>query len=165
MLTGIYEHLSRRRQRLNYWFQLTMQKKLPRRTKRIIFAAAIAGRLENTDTLSPETLSKLNTVLHLSKSEEALKLPVYLNEVIWRGRSLESLHVLEEIGTDIVKWTQETVPFWLRYGRASDMVSDAIVVRQLVEGHWSEDAVRTAKHRFRGFMPGSQVSSFEPTHI
>lgn len=163
MLNSLHQSFKRRREVFSHWCKLAMQKKLPRRTKRIIFVAAIAGRLEKTNTLSAESLMKLNTVLKLSRSEDALKLPVYLNEVIWRGQALDNLNTLEEIGTDIVKWAQETVPFWLRYGRASDMVSDAIVVKHLVEGHWSDDAVRLARHRFRGFTPASQ-STFEATH-
>jgi hypothetical protein len=165
MLDNLQQSFNRRRDVFVHWCQLVLQRKLSRRSKRIIFVAAIAGSLENTDTLSDESLVKLNAVLKLTSSEDALKLPVYLNEAIWRGRSLDGLTVLEEIGTDIVKWAEATVPFWLRYGRASDMVSDAIVVKRLVEGHWSDDAVRLAKRGFRGFVPSSQASSFEPAHV
>jgi hypothetical protein len=157
--TDLRRRLHHHRAALGKFCQTTMQKKLPRRSKRIIFVAAIAGRLENTDTLSSETLAKLNAVLKLSPDDNALKFPVYLSEIIWRGKPLENLASLEDVGTDIVKWAHETVPFWLAYGRASDMVSDAIVVKRLVEGRWSEEAVKSARNRFRSTAPLSAQSS------
>jgi hypothetical protein len=159
ILADLQQRLHQQRERLGQFTQTTLHKKLPRRSKRIIFVATIAGRLEKTDTLSSEILAKLNAVLKLSPDDNALKFPVYLNEVVWRGKPLENLGVLEEVGTDIVKWAHETVPFWLTYGRASDMVSDAIVVKRLVEGGWSEEAVKSARHRFRSTLPFVAASS------
>jgi hypothetical protein len=166
MLADLKDHLHEQRNRMCVVAQSVLQRKLPRRSKRIIFVAAIAGRLEQTDTLSSETLAKLNAVLKLSPDDNALKFPVYLSEVIWRGKPLENLSTLEDIGTDIVKWAHETVPFWLTYGRASDMVSDAIIVKRLVEGRWSEEAVKSARHRFRSPLSvATQSSTYEVSRV
>lgn len=111
---------------------------LPIRTKRLVFVASLTARLKDADAVDSETLKKLNQVMALANSASALKLPIQLSKVIWRGR--KSIDILKDVMVDSAGTTDtigkkltdavDAMPAWLRYAEACDMEQD---VRQLLE--------------------------------
>ena len=107
------------------------QKILPRRTKRLILYASLTAQLRQQSELDTQTLVKLNDVMRLSGEVDAMKLPAYLREAIWRGReqidipdSFFSRHPDPKDMDNTVKTLSQAIPQWLRYDRDPEIVKE-----------------------------------------
>ena len=58
---------------------------LPSRTKRLILVTSLTARVKNDPDLDRATLKRLNELLDLCSSENAMRLPAHLSSVIWNG--------------------------------------------------------------------------------
>jgi hypothetical protein len=122
------------------FFIESLDRYLPRRTKRLLFLASFSARVKGEPNFDSETLRKLNHLMALSATDEALKLPVHLSRAIWQGKTMPEIcgeNVLEgqltpdrieRVTTNIVSF----MPKWLRYGRQEDIERD---VKQLLVHH------------------------------
>ncbi len=122
-----------------------LNKHLPSRTKRLVFLASFAARLKESTVLEKETIQKLNKVLTLATTDEALMFPVQLSRVIWHGKtsyeicnedlsegSLSSNRIAE-----VANAIMAAMPEWLRYDDASVIEKDVevlLVNRNIVLG-------------------------------
>ena len=94
-----------------------------------------------------ETLAKLNTVMVLSSSDSAIKLPVVLSKAVWNGRTISEIthdevrtpqtltkDRLQTIATSVLS----AMPKWLRYDNDAAIRADVVKLidnRNLVLGH------------------------------
>lgn len=105
---------------------------LPDRAKKLILITSITARAKETQTLDYETLRKLNSLMDLACSEDAMKWPASLSKAIWDGKiPIDALAVLskgyplpESVIGDLVQQIKSCVPQWLRYGREGDLDAD-----------------------------------------
>lgn len=124
-----------------------LEELLPGRTKRLIFLASFSARLKGEAPLDNETLAKLNTVMVLSSSDSAIKLPVVLSKAVWNGRTISEIthdevrtpqtltkDRLQTIATSVLS----AMPKWLRYDNDAAIRADVVKLidnRNLVLGH------------------------------
>lgn len=116
---------------LHNWFTLQLGK-LPNRTKRLIFLASFSARVKEAQVLDNDTLKKLNEIMNIAGSEDALKLPVQLSKAIWDGQTVfaqcRPLHqqgpLQEPTMQDLVQQIKNAMPKWLHYGREGDVEAD-----------------------------------------
>lgn len=111
-----------------------LEKRLPSRTKRLIFLASLSAKVTTEgDQFDPETLRKINSLLRICGSEKAMNLPIHLNEVIWNNEvvcDVEKLMALdgkeeqEELVQSFVQSVMAVMPKWLKYGRQGDTQKD-----------------------------------------
>jgi len=98
-------------------------KHLPNRTKRLVFMASLTARLKGSDTFTDDTLRKLNTIMSLSNSDSAMKLPVHLSRVIWRGKgsyeifndNVDKSSLTQTQIKNAISRALDAMPAWLRY--------------------------------------------------
>lgn len=120
---------------------------LPRRMKRLIFVSSFIAHIKNSTNPDKELLSKINKLLMLSSSDEALLLPVQLHQQIWHKVVLKD--VLSEKNIEIDDISQiasysfkkpqirtlseeiiRVIPNWLMYGSKTQIRSDLICIFQ-----------------------------------
>ncbi len=107
-----------------------MGNKLPLRIKRLIFISSVFGNTTK-ETVNTETLKRLNLVMQLASSENALGFPVLLSHAIWRGKETVYVNASDLMNsdkeTDITKYLHQIVksaPSWLKYGTEAGMEQD-----------------------------------------
>jgi hypothetical protein len=91
--------------------------------KRLVHLASLGALIKGSTTCDDATLNKLNTVMALGGSDQALKLPMLLHRAIWDGR-VQHLDLAPEAPfmaspEDMAELTSHCVqatPKWLRYG-------------------------------------------------
>lgn len=119
---------------------------LPPRTKRLMFLASLSARVKDVEEKQKEpafddaTLQKLNQLMALSANDEALKLPVHLSRVIWRGKTLADICgedlPTKQLTPDRVESISQTIvsgmPSYLKYDKAEEMVGQ---VKKLLLHH------------------------------
>lgn len=117
----------------------TFNKVLSQRMKRLVFISSIVGLIYKVKNPDLKMIYKLNSVLHLAHSPEAMQLPYRVKSVIWRDKDLTTLgqngkaiHI-EDIQTfdlckeDIDRLSNQVVgqtPAWLRYSCPEEMCKD-----------------------------------------
>lgn len=109
-----------------------LERYLPSRTKRTIFVASFWARLVDTESIDGSTLKKLNDVMVLTTSESALRVPVQLSKVIWKGTTppqVNSAPLSKSTLTDdqmntVVENVQRAMPYWLRYAEGEVIKKD-----------------------------------------
>jgi hypothetical protein len=105
---------------------------LQRRTKRLIFLASFSARVKDEQVFDDPTLEKLNELMKLGADDAALKLPIHLSKVIWRGKTIEDICgdtvLRSQLTPDTLDAAVERIvsamPAWLRYGRQGDVQKD-----------------------------------------
>ncbi|MDR3392330.1 MAG: hypothetical protein P4L77_11410 [Sulfuriferula sp.] len=117
----------------------SLDRHLPRRTKRLLFLASFFASVkdEKEPSFDDPALQKLNQLMRLSNTDSALKLPVHLSRVIWRGRTFNEIcgdPMLEgQLTPDRLDGAAHSIisfmPKWLQYGRPEDIEKD---VKQLL---------------------------------
>lgn len=109
-----------------------LSKHLSNRIKRTIFLASFWARVKDDEQIHPAMLKKLNDVMVLSNTEEALMVPVQLSRVIWNGRTSTEIcrtDVLEKVlSEDQIRSAASsvnlTMPTWLKYAEKDKIESD-----------------------------------------
>jgi hypothetical protein len=109
-----------------------LESSLPGRTKRLILFTSLAARAKETQDLDVTTLRKLNSLMDLAGSEDAMKWPASLSRAIWDGkRSVDAIEMLGKGGPlpeatirDLVQQIKACIPRCLRYGREGDLDAD-----------------------------------------
>ena len=112
---------------------------LPSRTKRLILVTSLTARVKNDPDLDRATLKRLNELLDLCSSENAMRLPAHLSSVIWNGESVASIQpalvgkeqIADKKVSELVLYFKQSIPLWLRYDDA-EVESD---LRQLFRNH------------------------------
>lgn len=117
-----------------------LDKRLPQRTKRLVFLASLTARLKGEDNLDSETLHKLNKTMQLATRDSSLLLPAHLNKIIWS--SMSAHNSINEIAIQgdwsntrirrICQCVLLAMPCWLRYADDSDIARD---VERLLKQH------------------------------
>lgn len=114
---------------------------MPSKLKRIMFVTTIYLYLEKMGVLNAKSLSEINAMMHLARSDDALLLPHSVFERIWSEDKLSWIHEQkwsQAIATDSegkdrnIDWINqciESTPHWLRYDRQR-MVSDILNIFQ-----------------------------------
>lgn len=109
-----------------------LHRHVPNRTKRLIFVTSLSARLKDTQTLDNATLAKLNQVMVLSHTEDAMKLPVQLSRAIWNGKSAREIFNadlpkemlcrgrIKELASAAIA----AMPAWLHYGEPNEIEYD-----------------------------------------
>lgn len=103
---------------------------LPTRTKRLILFASLSARFcDDKAKFDSATLHKLNSIMVLSSSDQALSLPMHLSKVIWKGDSGNTLLYptksdTEAPGEDVINTILNEIPVWLRYSNKKGMRED-----------------------------------------
>jgi uncharacterized protein YfeS len=82
--------------------------------KRMIFLSSLFSLFKHTYQEDSPTLQRLNEMFKLSCRSDALQLPMYLHEVIWR---------CDDLPTDS-RVVLQKAPSWLNYGSAERMRED-----------------------------------------
>ena len=107
-----------------------MGNKLPLRIKRLIFISSVFGNTTK-ETVNTETLKRLNLVMQLANSENALGFPVLLSHAIWRGKDVVYVNAEDilngEKQSDFSKYIKQIVssaPSWLKYDSEAGMEQD-----------------------------------------
>ena len=107
-----------------------MGNKLPLRIKRLIFISSVFGNTTK-ETVNTETLKRLNLVMQLASSENALGFPVLLSHAIWRGKDVVYVNAEDilnsEKQSDFSKYIKQIVssaPSWLKYDSEAGMEQD-----------------------------------------
>lgn len=115
-----------------------VRNKLPLRIKRLIFISSVFGNTTQKG-VDQETLKRLNLVMQLASSEEALGFPVLLSHAIWRGKETVYVNAKSFLNADqepdfvsCLKQIVESTPNWLRYDSDAGMESD---LRQLFNNY------------------------------
>jgi hypothetical protein len=109
-----------------------LEMSLPSRMKRLILFSSIAAKAKETQDLDITTLRKLNSLMDLAGSEEAMRWPASLSRAIWDGKtSVDAIALLSKGGPlpestirDLVQQIKDACPRWLRYGREGDLDAD-----------------------------------------
>lgn len=121
---------------------------LPNRTKRLIFVSSFIAHIQNCETTDKNLITKLNTLLHLCGSDNALVFPMQLHDKIWKNANIEQLFQEKgfETSTDLALLTVnkpktmskkirtlsediiKVMPAWLRYSSNSQMRQDLITL-------------------------------------
>ena len=112
--------------------------RLPLRIKRLIFISSVFGNTTQK-SVDQETLKRLNLVMQLASSEEALGFPVLLSHAIWRGKETVYVDAKTFLNADrnpefvsCLKQIVESTPNWLRYDSNDGMEND---LRQLFSNY------------------------------
>jgi hypothetical protein len=109
-----------------------LEMSLPSRAKKLILFSSLAAKAKETQDLDRTTLRKLNSLMDLAGSEDAMRWPASLSRAIWDGKtSVDAIALLGKGGAlpdatigDVVQQIKACVPRWLRYGREGDLDAD-----------------------------------------
>lgn len=110
-----------------------------RRMKRLVFISSIVGLVYKVKDPDIKVISKLNAILDLANSPQAMELPYMVKSVIWKDKDLnilghdgKAIHIedvknFEMDSTDIDNLSTQVVsqtPWWLKYSSTEVMCSD-----------------------------------------
>lgn len=110
-----------------------------RRMKRLVFISSIVGLVYKVKDPDIKVISKLNAILDLANSPQAMELPYLVKSVIWKDKDLnilghdgKTIHIedvknFEMDSTDIDNLSTQVVsqtPWWLKYSSTEVMCSD-----------------------------------------
>lgn len=110
-----------------------------RRMKRLVFISSIVGLVYKVKDPDIKVISKLNAILDLANSPQAMELPYLVKSVIWKDKDLnilghdgKAIHIedvknFEMDSTDIDNLSTQVVsqtPWWLKYSSTEVMCSD-----------------------------------------
>lgn len=118
--------------------EFLLSKLISRHGKRIVFITSLYFQVVRIERLKSEGMAKLNQLMGLAASEDALQLPTLLRGMVWKNTDLgnalneEALdsEITEARAEGIAKRVVEMAPAWVRYGRQTDMVDD---VKKLIQ--------------------------------
>lgn len=130
-------------------FLKLLEKRLPRRFKRLIYVSSILGLIQQMKDPDMALVIKLNTMFKLANNPDALAFPMYIKSVIWKDVMLEAVCISttdeqvpitalldQELNskdcTAIGEYFARQAPAWLKYGAIDTMVNDIVLlVKQL----------------------------------
>ena len=102
-----------------------LKKRLPDRTKRYILLTSLLKHISKD--LNRESVHKLNEVMSLSSSDNALMFPIQISKVIWRGKvsqiSLDNLDQADAVDT-LARQLTDMIPNCLQYSTYQTMYED-----------------------------------------
>lgn len=126
----------------------TFNKLFSKRVKRLVFISSIVGLVYKSKEPDLTLISKLNSVLHIANSAQAMQLPYRVKSVIWKDADLTTLShsgkslCLADIETfdidkeDIERLTVQVVsqtPWWLKYSSPEVMCEDLKVLFKQIQ--------------------------------
>ena len=119
-----------------------IEKKFPRKIKRMIFISTITGLVKRIQEPSEEHIQKINEIFQVTRNPDAMLMSIKVKNVVWKNINTSSIHCehagtisLSEILTreldssdykTIGHFFAEKAPSWLRYGSIELMCTDAI---------------------------------------
>jgi len=120
-----------------------LKKRLPDRTKRLVFLASLTARLKDSEIFDIATLKKLNRVMALASSDAAIELPVCLSHAIWHGKSAYNILSIDNTNANELVIDNKNIermslsvisimPQWLLYGEQKAIRQD---VEQLLNNY------------------------------
>lgn len=118
-----------------------LSKLISRHGKRILFITSLYFQVVQIERLKADAISKLNSIMHLAHSEEALKLPAAIRSIVWNKADIARELTVDQLDGDISEEKAKEIsakvvamaPSWIRYGRTDDMIKD--VVDLICNGH------------------------------
>lgn len=111
---------------------------LSQHAKRLFYFASLYASLMPLESLKSDVLGRLNSIMHLASSNEALMMPAVLSRVVWGGHDVAQL-LAPAISTDVpgtdavlMEDTPERLevnayrlvsfsPTWMRFGPVEQM--------------------------------------------
>lgn len=115
---------------------------LPDRTKRLLLISSLSGRLLKKENINDDYLALLNTQLSLCREEDAIRLPIAINEQIWPECPIDIVDtnmVSDKDITSLVKRIMEKIPEWLKYDRESIIEDELSQVLKLNSVFYKEE--------------------------
>lgn len=109
---------------------------LPDRTKRLLMLGSLSGCIYGKTTFDKKTIRKLNEVLSLSHSDNALVFPMQLIKVVWRKHDIETVlysmktKTSPEFENYFARQLVERIPLCLQYSTYQEMFED---IKKLLE--------------------------------
>lgn len=95
---------------------------LPDHMKRLVLISSLAAKMKNQRELDPQTMEKLNRLMHLCTSEKAMQLPAVIAPVIWdeplddiRPALAKQAKGDDSVLRDVVQRVVQRMPKGLRY--------------------------------------------------
>lgn len=133
------------RRLINTFVVMFLDNVLPNRMKRLILLSSLYAKINSVSEPDKAIALKLNQVLSLSKSHEALLFPMQLGNRLWRdsikvecgnSKSLK-INSFSEIAIASLTRTEmrivsdqilKTIPQWLKYGSNRQMKQDLTIL-------------------------------------
>ncbi len=105
-----------------------------RHGKRIIFITSLYFQVVRIEQLKADVIKKLNQVMSLSSSEDALLFPAAISGLLWKGHDISQTlceadlaqPISRERAQEISARVVDRMPACIRYARRQDMVSDVM---------------------------------------
>ncbi len=104
---------------------------IPRKAKRLIFVATLFRIIDGIKDNDTELIAKLNSILQISKNDQAWEFPMSFSTLIWRDLNSNVIHLfsgdisifeLKNISLEsedkqaVADWFISHMPEWLKYG-------------------------------------------------
>ena len=104
---------------------------LPRKAKRLIFVATLFRIIDGIQANDSELIAKLNSILQISKNDQAWEFPMSFSTLVWRNLNsniiqlysgdiaiydLKNASLEYEDNKAVADWFISHMPDWLRYG-------------------------------------------------
>ncbi len=109
-----------------------LTKVLPSRAKRMILLSSLFAQIcSPKDQIDPRTIHSLNKLMALSHEDQALKFPMHLSKVIWRGdKNTITLYPSDDQLSieQTIERLVSNIPSWLAYSSLDIIKED---IRQL----------------------------------
>ena len=130
---------------LIFLMQFLLSKLISSHGKRIIFITSLYFEVVRLERLKTSAFTKLNDIMNLSSSEDALRLPAEFRRMVWGHTKIDSELSEEFLDKDISEERAKVIstrvvdlsPVWVRYDKRA-MISDVLeLIRkggQLAEG-------------------------------
>lgn len=114
-------------------FISVIERRMPNRTKRLVFISSLAMRLSvNNEVIDEAMLIRLNKELGLANNASSMQLPAYMSDIIWssmKSHELITSSITKEKLTNarikrIIKSVLLATPCWLKYDDEKHIAQD-----------------------------------------
>lgn len=100
--------------------------------RRIMFITSLYFRIKRLDKLKEDAIAKLNAIMHLASSDEAMRLPALLSGFVWRNIPIDQVLTQEYLDREISEEKAHVIservvgltPKWARYDSDEVMQDD-----------------------------------------
>lgn len=130
-----------------FWHRF-LEKRLPRRIKRLIFISTIMALVKKIQEPNMELISQLNNIFQVTREPQAFLMPMKIKNVVWKNskdKQLDCPHSGTQSITELLSRNHDSddylaigqffaknAPPWIRYGAEDLMSEDAsLLIKQL----------------------------------
>lgn len=107
--------------------------RMPAHLKRLVFLTSLAGVAVESKEPNAEFIGKLNAIMNLSDTgDSALRLPIYVNELIWKYKehiqsdinTLKNPAISKEQKQECISRINSHISPWLKYADSNTITTD-----------------------------------------